>query len=56
VSDTEAAERYRYQPEDIVMLTDDSRNPRQIPNKANILQAMQWLVTGARPDDALFFH
>lgn len=38
------------------MLTDDSTNPRQIPNKANIIQAMHWLVQGARPDDALFFH
>jgi hypothetical protein len=50
------SERYRYRPEDIVMLTDDSTNPRQIPNKANIIQAMHWLVQGARPDDALFFH
>lgn len=38
------------------MLTDDSRNPRQIPTRANMIQAMNWLVQGARPDDALFFH
>jgi len=38
------------------MLTDDSSNPRQIPNKANMIQAMHWLVQGASPDDALFFH
>ncbi len=49
-------ERYRYQPDDIVMLTDDSRNPRQIPTRANTIQAMHWLVSNAQPDDALFFH
>ena len=51
-----STERYRYKPEDIVMLTDDSRNPRQIPTRANMIQAMHWLVQGAQPDDALFFH
>ena len=55
--DTEfTIERYRYQQDDIVMLTDDSRNPRQVPTRANMIQAMQWLVADARPDDALFFH
>ncbi|KAI9635791.1 putative metacaspase [Dioszegia hungarica] len=48
--------RYNYRSEDIVMLTDDARNPRQIPTKANIIAAMQWLVAGAKPNDALFFH
>lgn len=49
-------ERYHYSPDDIVMLTDDARNPRQIPNRANMIQAMHWLVQGAQPNDALFFH
>ncbi|KAK1926005.1 putative metacaspase [Papiliotrema laurentii] len=49
-------ERYNYRPEDMVILTDDSRNPRQIPTRANILQAIGWLVQGAQPNDALFFH
>ncbi|KAL0061960.1 Ca(2+)-dependent cysteine protease, partial [Marasmius tenuissimus] len=40
---------FGYKREDIVMLTDDATNPRQI-------QAMQWLVAGAAPDDSLFFH
>ncbi|KAK0469647.1 caspase domain-containing protein, partial [Desarmillaria tabescens] len=47
---------FGYKQEDIVMLTDDSRNPRQIPTKENILHAMQWLVAGAQPNDSLFFH
>ncbi|OCF36254.1 metacaspase-1 [Kwoniella heveanensis CBS 569] len=49
-------ERYHYKAEDIVMLTDDARNARQIPTRANIIQACQWLVSGAQPNDALFFH
>ncbi|KAF8896346.1 peptidase C14 [Infundibulicybe gibba] len=47
---------YGYKKEDIVMLTDDATNPRQLPTKANILSAMQWLVNGAAPNDSLFFH
>lgn len=38
------------------MLTDDARNARQIPTRANMLQAMRWLVQGAQPNDSLFFH
>ncbi|KAH8112639.1 metacaspase [Phellopilus nigrolimitatus] len=45
-----------YNDGDIVMLTDDARNPRQIPTKNNILEAMQWLVRDAQPNDSLFFH
>jgi len=47
---------FGYKQEDIVMLTDDAQNPRQLPTKQNILQAMQWLVRDARPNDSLFFH
>lgn len=49
-------ERHNYKPEDMVILTDDSRNPRQVPTRANMIQAMQWLVANAHPNDALFFH
>ena len=70
---------FGYQPDDIVMLTDDATNPRQQPTKDNIvstsftdgyfliywrtrnwvilkINAMQWLVRGAQPNDSLFFH
>ncbi|KAF7791691.1 hypothetical protein EIP86_002714 [Pleurotus ostreatoroseus] len=47
---------YGYREEDIVMLTDDTNDPRRIPTKQNMLQAMQWLVNGAQPNDSLFFH
>jgi hypothetical protein len=48
--------RFGYKDDDIVMLTDDARNPRQIPTKNNIIHAMEWLVRGAQPNDSLFFH
>ncbi|KII89041.1 hypothetical protein PLICRDRAFT_124266 [Plicaturopsis crispa FD-325 SS-3] len=48
--------QFGYRDEDIVMLTDDSTNQRQIPTRENILMAMQWLVRGAQPNDSLFFH
>ncbi|KAI1082934.1 caspase domain-containing protein [Whalleya microplaca] len=49
-------ERYGYKREDMIILTDDQREPIMIPTKANILRAMQWLVSGAQPNDALFLH
>jgi hypothetical protein len=48
--------RFGYKNDDIVMLTDDARHPRQMPTKDNIVHAMQWLVRGAQPNDSLFFH
>ncbi|CDZ96616.1 peptidase c14 [Phaffia rhodozyma] len=48
--------QFGYKDEDIVVLTDDMTNPRQIPTRANIIQAMHWLVQGAQPNDSLFFH
>ncbi|RDB25794.1 Metacaspase-1B [Hypsizygus marmoreus] len=47
---------FHYRKEDIVTLTDDATNPRQKPTRENIIQAMQWLVRGAAPNDSLFFH
>ncbi|KAF8996422.1 caspase domain-containing protein [Cyathus striatus] len=46
----------RFKSGDIVLLTDDSTNPRQFPTKKNILDAMRWLVRSARTNDSLFFH
>ncbi|THG96767.1 hypothetical protein EW145_g7720 [Phellinidium pouzarii] len=45
-----------YNKDDIVMLTDDAHNLRQIPTRSNVLEAMQWLVRDAQPNDSLFFH
>ncbi|RAK94130.1 hypothetical protein BO79DRAFT_134289 [Aspergillus costaricaensis CBS 115574] len=49
-------QKYGYRREDMVILTDDQKNPMSIPNKANILRAMQWLVKDAQPNDSLFIH
>jgi hypothetical protein len=45
-----------YRSEDMVILTDDSRNPMDIPTRNNMLRAMEWLVSNAAPGDCLFFH
>jgi len=42
--------------ENIIVLTDDARDPKNLPTKANILGAMKWLVKDAKADDSLFFH
>ncbi len=47
---------HNYRPEDIVVLTDSSHELRFRPTRQNILDAMRWLVEGARANDALFFH
>ncbi|KAH0838887.1 putative metacaspase [Lanmaoa asiatica] len=41
---------------DIVMLMDQTTNPRQMPTRKNVLDAMRWLVKDAKPHDSLFFH
>ncbi|XP_006456382.1 hypothetical protein AGABI2DRAFT_122285 [Agaricus bisporus var. bisporus H97] len=45
-----------YKNEDIVLLTDDTSEPRHLPTRQNLIDAMRWLVRSARPDDSLFFH
>ncbi|KAI9455873.1 caspase domain-containing protein [Boletus coccyginus] len=41
---------------DIVMLMDQTTNPRQMPTRKNMIDACKWLVKDARPHDSLFFH
>jgi len=45
-----------FKSENIVVLTDDTRDARRLPTKANILSAMKWLVKDAKAHDSLFFH
>ncbi|KAF9647631.1 hypothetical protein BDM02DRAFT_3156037 [Thelephora ganbajun] len=47
---------WNFKPEDIVVLTDDTQDPRRLPTKANMLSAMKWLVRDAKAHDSLFFH
>ena len=42
-----------------MLLTDKPANnndPRKLPTYDNILEAMRWLVRGAKPNDSLFLH
>ncbi|CAE7076486.1 unnamed protein product [Rhizoctonia solani] len=48
--------QFGYKKDDIVQLVDDATDPRKMPTRDNILQAMQWLVRDAKPNDSLFFH
>jgi metacaspase-1 len=46
-----------YSSNEIIILTDDERtDPRNLPTYENILEAMRWLVRGAKPHDSLFLH
>ena len=51
---------FRDNPNDMVVLMDDEytmRNrPAFVPTRANIINAMNWLVSGNQPGDSLFFH
>ena len=42
--------------EDILVMTEESSNPRRVPTRVNMIAAMGWLVRDAKPNDALFFH
>jgi metacaspase-1 len=48
--------QYGFRDDDMVILTDDQQRPAGQPTKANIMRAMQWLVSDGRPHDSLFFH
>ena len=43
-------------PNSMVVLTDDQRNPAFIPTRINIINAMHWLVSAAQPGDEFFFQ
>ncbi|KAL0567169.1 Ca(2+)-dependent cysteine protease [Marasmius crinis-equi] len=45
-----------YRTEDVMVLRDDTTNPRKLPTRRNMIAAMKWLVEGAQKDDSLFFH
>ncbi|KAF9128602.1 Ca(2+)-dependent cysteine protease [Mortierella sp. 14UC] len=49
-------QRFGFREEDMMILTDDQKDPKMIPKKANILAGMKWLVRDARPNDSFFFH
>jgi metacaspase-1 len=50
------ADRLGFRSRDIIRLTDDARDPSNLPTRSNILGAMRWLVSGAHKHDSLFIH
>ena len=50
------SEQWGFNPEEIIVLTDDHKEPKRLPTKANMLRAMEWLVKDAQATDSLFFH
>lgn len=49
-------EQVGFPQENFVVLTDDQQNQQFQPTRENILNAMKWLVSGAKPGDVLFLH
>jgi len=49
-------DRLGFRSRDIIRLTDEARDPRNLPTRQNILGAIRWLVRGAHKHDSLFFH
>ncbi|KAI0300077.1 peptidase C14, caspase domain-containing protein [Multifurca ochricompacta] len=49
-------DRLGFRARDIIRLTDEAHDPRNVPTRANILGALRWLVRGAHKHDSLFFH
>ena len=45
-----------YKSSEIIILTDETNDSRKLPTYDNILEAMRWLVRGAKPHDSLFLH
>ena len=56
IHDMALADQWQYNPGDVVILTDDTHEKRRIPTRKNMIDAMRWLVHGAKAHDALFFH
>lgn len=48
--------RFKFPEDEILMLTEEERDPYRIPTKDNIRMAMAWLVAGCRAGDSLLFH
>ncbi|KAH9923816.1 peptidase C14, caspase domain-containing protein [Fomitopsis serialis] len=48
--------QWNFKPDHIFLLTDDAAHGHQQPTRANILEAMRWLVRDACPHDSLVFH
>jgi len=55
-NDLVSADRLGFRSRDILRLTDEAHDPRNLPTRQNIIGAVRWLVRGAHKHDSLFFH
>mmetsp|Transcript_16322 Transcript_16322/g.39051 ORF Transcript_16322/g.39051 Transcript_16322/m.39051 type:complete len:346 (-) Transcript_16322:138-1175(-) len=46
----------KYRIDDVMVLTDDQKDPKCIPTRQNILAAFRWLRNGAKAGDSLILH
>ncbi|KAJ3100956.1 Ca(2+)-dependent cysteine protease [Phlyctochytrium bullatum] len=47
---------YEDSPDSIRILTDDAKDPKSLPTRKNIVEAIAWLRRDVRPGDVLYFH
>ena len=50
------AGHHGFKPKNVILLTDESQDPRHHPTRKNMMDSMYWLVQDAKMDDSLFFH
>ena len=51
-----STDKFKFPRENIMVLTDEAEDERNLPTKENIQRAMQWLSYDAQTHDSLFFH
>ncbi|PFH46905.1 hypothetical protein AMATHDRAFT_198817 [Amanita thiersii Skay4041] len=49
-------DRYGFRSSDVMLLTDDNRDPEYKPTRKNMIESMKWLIQGAQKDDSLVIH
>lgn len=47
--------KFKFDPANMLVQTDDQRDPMLQPTRVNIINGMRWLVSDAAPGDSLFF-
>ena len=56
MADDLCLDKFKFPRENIMVLSDDAEDERNLPTRENIMRAMQWLAYDAHEHDSLFFH
>lgn len=48
--------KFGFQKQNMRILLDDTQDHSRRPTRANMLDAIGWLISGSQPGDSLFFH